>query len=358
MKGEHSILIDAITYLSAAVICIPVASRLKFGSVLGYLSAGALIGPFGLALVDDPVSTMHFAEFGVVLMLFLIGLELDPKHLWTMRRAVFRGGSLQLLASAGALCLGLLALGLPWQGALVGGAALSLSSTAVAMQTMAERNLTQTTLGRSAFGILLFQDIAAIPLVALVPLLAEGSDAGSTSYEAALAAVAAIIATVVLGRTLVPRLLRVVAGTGLREVFTAFTLLLVLGVAQLMASVGVSMALGAFLAGVLLAGSEYRHALETDIEPFKGLLMGLFFMAVGMSVDFGLFARSPLLLCALVVGFTALKLVALHLVSSRLGLAKGEPFLFAALLAQGGEFAFVVFGIARAANVIPSDWEK
>lgn len=360
MASEHSLLQDAIVYLSAAVICIPLASRLKFGSVLGYLSAGALIGPFGLGLVDDPSATMHFSEFGVVLMLFLIGLELDPKHLWTMRRAVFRGGALQLVVCSVALFAGLALMGLPWQGALVGGIALSLSSTAVAMQTMGERNLTQTTLGRSAFGILLFQDIAAIPLVAVVPLLAgaaDGASGESGGYTAALIALGAIVATIAVGRVVVPRVLRVVAGTGLREVFTASTLLLVFGVAQVMNSVGVSMALGAFLAGVVLAGSEYRHALETDIEPFKGLLMGLFFMAVGMSIDFALLMNEPWVTLALVLGFQLLKGVGLGLIAPPLGVATKQRWLFAAVLAQGGEFAFVVFGVARTARLLPGNWD-
>ncbi|HEU5075368.1 MAG TPA: monovalent cation:proton antiporter-2 (CPA2) family protein, partial [Polyangiaceae bacterium] len=295
--SNDSMLTDAVVYMAAAVVAVPIASRLKLGSVLGYLGAGCAIGPFGLGLAGDHEGTMHFAEIGVVLMLFVIGLELDPRKLWTMRRAVFGGGGLQLAAAALVLVPSLLLLGLPWQAALVAGVALGLSSTAVSMQTMVEKNLVKTPVGQATFSVLLFQDIAAIPLLAIVPLLAEqaaaaGDGAGWFGAARALGAIALVF---VIGRFLTRPLLRFIAATGLREVFTAFTLLLVLGIAVMMAAAGVSMALGAFLAGVLLASSEYRHALETDIEPFKGLLMGLFFIAVGMSIDFGLLAESPLL---------------------------------------------------------------
>jgi glutathione-regulated potassium-efflux system ancillary protein KefC len=355
--SEHSMLESTIVYLAAAVVCVPLASRLKLGSVLGYLAAGCAIGPFGLGFVEDPGATLHFSEIGVVLMLFVIGLELDPAHLMKMRRAVFGGGALQLASSALPLGLAAHALGLAWQSALVIGLALGLSSTAVAMQTMAEKGLTGAPVGRSAFAVLLFQDVAAIPLLALVPLLGAQT-VGDTEPRgtAALKVVAAIVAVVFIGRFLTRPVLRVLAKTGLREVFSAFTLLLVLGIAALMASVGISMALGAFLAGVLLAGSEYRHALETDIEPFRGLLMGLFFIAVGMSIDFGLLARQPLFVLLLIGGFQLLKLASLRLIGGPLGVTKTQRWLFAALLAQGGEFAFVVFGVAHAAQLLPGEW--
>ncbi|MBK6516079.1 MAG: glutathione-regulated potassium-efflux system protein KefC [Polyangiaceae bacterium] len=353
-------LVDAVVYLGAAVLCVPIAKRLRLGSVLGYLIAGCLIGPFGLRFVQDPASTLHFAEIGVVLMLFLIGLELDPKHLWTMRRAVFVGGAAQMAACAAAIFAGLLACGLPWQAALVAGLALALSSTAVCMQTMAERNLLPTALGRTSFAVLLFQDITAIPLVALVPLLADAPAEGGSSGSAVglLRGVGAVVAVFVIGRFVTNPVLRVIARTGLREVFTAFTLLLVLGVAELMSRAGVSMALGAFLAGVLLAGSEYRHALETDLEPFKGLLMGLFFIAVGMSIDFALLADRPLAVLGLVLGFQLLKAAALRLVAGPIGVGSRQRWLFAAMLAQGGEFAFVVFGVARTASLLPGQWDS
>ena len=356
--NERSMLGDAIVYLAAAVVCVPLASRMKLGSVLGYLAAGCLIGPFGLALVGDATATLHFAEFGVVLMLFVIGLELDPSHLWKLRRAVFGGGAIQLASSALPLGLGALALGLPWKAALVTGLALGLSSTAVSMQTMKEKNLTGAPVGRVAFAVLLFQDIAAIPLLALIPVLAVHSETASgAGWLAAVKVLAAIAAVVVIGRFLTRPALRALARTELREVFSAFTLLLVLGIAALMASVGVSMALGAFLAGVLLAGSEYRHALETDIEPFRGLLMGLFFIAVGMSIDFGLLVRQPLLVALLIIGFQALKALSLRAVAGPLGVSPRQRWLFAALIAQGGEFAFVVFGVARSARVLPGEWD-
>ena len=357
--NEHGLLFEAMVYLAATVIFVPLASRFRLGSVLGYLIAGCAIGPWGLRLVQDVAAIMHFAEFGVVLMLFLIGLELDPKRLWAMRQAVFRGGALQMGVTGVVLALGGMAAGLPWQAALVAGLALALSSTAIAVQTMRERGVLASPIGTGAFAVLLFQDIAAIPLIALVPLLAMGpkaSDDGG-SLHAVLKIVGAVGAVVVLGRYLTRPLLRIVAKTGLREVFTGFALLLVIGIALIMSAAGISMALGAFLAGILLAGSEYRHALETDIEPFKGLLMGLFFIAVGMSIDFGLVASRPLLILSLVVGFTLLKGGALRLLARPLAIPKGQHWLFACLLAQGGEFAFVVFGVAGQAQLLPGQWD-
>jgi glutathione-regulated potassium-efflux system ancillary protein KefC len=356
--NEHHALINTIVFLAAAVVCVPIASRLRLGSVLGYLAAGCLIGPFGLGLVEDPHATMHLAEIGVVLMLFVIGLELDPAHLMSMKRAVFGGGALQLASAAVPLGIGAFALGLPWQAALVVGLGLGLSSTAVSMQTMGERNLLSTPTGRTAFAILLFQDIAAIPLLAIVPLLGHQAvtEGASSGWIQLVKVVLAIAVVVVIGRFLTRPILRMLVKTGLREVFSAFTLLLVLGIALLMAGAGISMALGAFLAGVLLAGSEYRHALETDIQPFRGLLMGLFFIAVGMSIDFGLIVRKPLFVIGLVLGFQLLKIASLRIIARPLGVTQIQRWLFAALLAQGGEFAFVVFGVAERAKLLPGDW--
>ncbi|HEY3493879.1 MAG TPA: monovalent cation:proton antiporter-2 (CPA2) family protein [Polyangiaceae bacterium] len=337
MSDEHTMLRNALVYMGAAVVCVPLASRLKLGSVLGYLAAGCLIGPFGLRFIEDPEATLRFAEIGVVLMLFAIGLELDPRHLWTMRRSVFGGGALQLLSCALPLAAGALLFGLSWQAALVVGLSLSLSSTAVAMQTMAEKNLLAAPVGRTSFALLLFQDIAAIPLLALVPLLGNHVEHGTGSgWLNAGKVLSAIVAVFVIGHFLTRPILRAIARTGLREVFTAFTLLLVLGIALLMEAAGISMALGAFLAGVLLAGSEYRHALETDIQPFKGLLMGLFFIAVGMRVDFSLFAEKPGLVLALVLGFQIVKVLALRGIAGPLGVTARQRWLFPALLAQGG----------------------
>lgn len=354
---HHSLLFDALVYLAAAVVCVPLASRYKLGSVLGYLAAGCVIGPHVLGLVKDVEAIMSFAELGVVLMLFVIGLELDPKRLWELRRSVFVGGALQLVSCTSALMLGGLLLGLPWQASLISALALSLSSTAIAMQTMNERNLSGAPIGRAAFGVLLFQDLAAVPIMGLVPLLAPGGSSEAFQITDALKGVAAILIVIGVGRYLTRPMLQVVARTGLRDVFTAFSLLLVLGIAQVMALAGLSMALGAFLAGVLLAGSEYRRALETDIEPFKGLLMGLFFIAVGMSIDFGLLAERPLMVFSVLAGFQFLKLVSLFLIATRLEVAKTQRLLFGSLLAQGGEFAFVVFGVTRARDALPDHYE-
>jgi glutathione-regulated potassium-efflux system ancillary protein KefC len=354
--NHHGPMQDALIYLAAAVVCVPILSVLRLGSVLGYLVAGCLVGPYLLGFVRDVHAIMSVAELGVVLMLFVIGLELELDRLWTLRRKVFFGGSLQLLVCSLLLFAGLAALGLPSGAALIAAAALSLSSTAIAMQTLAERNLTNTPLGRGVFGVLLFQDLAAIPIIGLVALVAPAAGEPSDS-GVVLKGVLAIALVVGIGRFLTRPVLRVIANTGLREVFTAFALLLVLGIAQLMALAGLSMALGAFLAGVLLADSEYRRALETDIEPFKGLLLGLFFMSVGMSIDFGLLLEQPGHVLLLVLGFQALKLLGLWLIAPPLEVAQRQRVLFAALLAQGGEFAFVVFGVARGARALPGQWE-
>ena len=352
---EHGLLFEAMVYLGAAVICVPIASRLKLGSVLGYLVAGCAIGPFGLRLVGDATATLHFAEFGVVLMLFLIGMELDPARLWSMRGAVFGGGALQMTACGAALSVALRAVGLPWTAAGVAGLSIALSSTAIAVQTMRERGALGSPTGRSTFAVLLFQDVAAIPLIAVVPLLAGGG--GGASAAGVVRGLGAVAAVVFVGRYLTTPLLRAIARTGQRDVFTGFALLLVVGIAQIMTLAGLSMALGAFLAGVLLAGSEYRHALETDIEPFKGLLMGLFFIAVGMSVDFSLLASRPLLVAGLVFGLVALKGLALAAIAPRLDVPREERWHFAALISQGGEFAFVVFGVAGQAHLLPDRWD-
>ena len=350
-------MIEALVFLAAAVIVVPIASRLGLGSVLGYLIAGALIGPWGLRLVDDVQSTQNLAELGVVLMLFVIGLELDPKRLLSMRRVVFGAGTLQLGVSGAVLGLAFLALGLSWQASLIAGLSLALSSTAIAMQAMTERNELDTPTGRSAFGILLFQDIAAIPLIGLVPFVGQVEKAGMDPLWMRLGvAVAAVAGVVVIGRYLTRPALRLIAKTDVRELFTAFALLLVIGIAELMSLAGLSMALGAFLAGVLLAGSEFRHALEGDIEPFKGLLLGLFFISVGMTIDFGLLASRPFMVALLLAGFLALKIVSLVFIATRIDICR-DRWLFALLLSQGGEFAFVVFGAARAAAVFSKEWE-
>jgi glutathione-regulated potassium-efflux system ancillary protein KefC len=343
---------EALVYLAAAVVCVPLARRLGLGSVLGYLIAGALIGPWGLGFIRNIESAAHLAEFGVVLMLFVIGLELEPKRLMAMKRDVFGGGSLQVGLCGAALGGAILAWGGEWKVALTAGLALALSSTAIAVATMNERNFMPTPTGRTAFSILLFQDIAAIPLLAVIPLLGVVTGGGESGWLMAGKAFGAIAVVFLVGRFLMCPLLRAVAAADLREVFTAFALLIVIGIAQLMALAGLSMGLGAFLAGVLLAGSEYRHALETDIEPFKGLLLGLFFIAVGMAIDFGLLVNAPVKVLGAVLAYLAIKIVALWIVARVMGVNARQRLLFAALISQGGEFAFVVFGAARLAGVM------
>ncbi|ANN72471.1 glutathione-regulated potassium-efflux system protein KefC [Bordetella bronchialis] len=357
---DKQFLLEGLEYLAAAVIFVPLAMRARMGSVLGYLIAGCVIGPWGLRLVDDPEQILGFAEIGVVLMLFLIGLELDPRRLWRMRVPVFGGGALQVGLCGAALAAFMAWLGLAWPIAALVGMTLALSSTAVAMQAMGERSLLQTTLGERSFSVLLFQDLAAIPLIAMIPLLAggEAGEGGDTIGLAALKIVAALAVAVVVGRYLARPLLRFVARSGLREVFSAVALLLVIGVGELMEHAGLSMAMGAFLAGVLLASSEYRHALESDIQPFKGLLLGLFFMGVGMSIDFGTLLAQPLLILGMLAGFLVLKFAVLFALGRVFGAARGRCLMFAALLGQGSEFAFVVFSTARAADVLPEDWSR
>ncbi|WP_336851996.1 glutathione-regulated potassium-efflux system protein KefC [Pseudescherichia vulneris] len=353
-------LIQALIYLGSAALIVPIAVRLGLGSVLGYLIAGCIIGPWGLRLVTDAESILHFAEIGVVLMLFVIGLELDPQRLWKLRASVFGGGALQMLVCGlllGAFCM---ALGLRWQVAVLIGLTLGLSSTAIAMQAMNERNLMVSQMGRSAFAVLLFQDIAAIPLVAMIPLLAASGGATTLGAFAlsALKVVAALAIVVLIGRYVARPALRFVARSGLREVFSAVALFLVFGFGLLLEEAGLSMAMGAFLAGVLLASSEYRHALESDIEPFKGLLLGLFFIGVGMSIDFGTLVTHPLRIIILLVGFLVIKTLMLWLIARPLKVPSRQRRWFAVLLGQGSEFAFVVFGTAQSASVLDPEWAK
>ena len=348
-----SLIAEAVIFLGAAVVAVPLSKRLGLGSVLGYLMAGAAIGPWGLRLVSDVESILHFGEFGVVLLLFLIGLELQPERLWTMRRPVFGLGGAQVTISAAILAAVCYGLGVPWQGAVAIGVALSLSSTAFALQIMAEKGHLTTRYGRSAFSVLLFQDIAAIPIIALVPLLGGGDElTGTDIWIDGLTIAGVIAAVIVVGRYLLKFLLSNIAETGLREIFTACGLLTVVGTALLMQSVGLSMALGAFLAGVLLADSEYRHALEADIEPFKGLLLGLFFIAVGMSVNFGLLITEFLAVIGCVVGLVGVKAAVLYILGYVNKLNAMARRNFAIAISQGGEFAFVILGIAVAENVL------
>ena len=353
---ESSFLINAVVYLGAAVLAVPIAKRFGLGAVLGYLIAGIAIGPWGLRLISNVEDILHFSEFGVVLLLFMIGLELEPKRLWAMRRPIFGWGGAQVGGVTVVLAGAALLAGVDWKVALIGALGLSLSSTAIALATLEERNLTSTPTGSASFSILLFQDVAAIPMIALVPVLgvaaAEGSEKGLLG---GLRVVLVLAALVLGGRYLVRPVLRYIAATGMREIFTAFSLLLVISIALLMQWIGMSMALGAFISGVLLADSEYRHALETDLEPFKGLLLGLFFTAVGMSVDFGVLLAQPGLILGLVAALLVLKTGVLYLLSKTFAVPRSQQALFAFILSQGGEFAFVVFGAAETAKVFSAN---
>lgn len=349
---HHSFLINILFYLVAAIIMVPLAKRLGMGAVLGYLVAGVAIGPWGLGLIKNVEVILSFSEFGVVLLLFLIGLELEPKRLWLLRRPIFGWGGAQVGVVSAGLCAVAMAFGVDWRTALVGALGLSLSSTAIVLATLGERKLMTTPAGSAGFSILLFQDIAAIPMIALVPLLGGLVTHSGEPGWLRVAKLAAVLAALVIGgRFLVNPILRFIAKTDLREIFTAFALLLVIAICVLMESVGLSMALGTFMAGVLLADSEYRHELISDLEPFKGLLLGLFFIAVGMSVDFGVLRAQPLLILTLVAGLLVVKIGLLYGLSKFVDIPRGQQLFFALLLSQGGEFAFVVFAAAEAAHV-------
>jgi glutathione-regulated potassium-efflux system ancillary protein KefC len=357
MEHMPAWLVNSLIYLSAAVLVVPLSKALGLGSIIGYLAAGIAIGPWGLGLVTNVEDILHFAEFGVVLMLFLVGLELEPKRLWSLRGPIFGWGSAQVLACAAVLfVVGALA-GANWRVALVAALGLALSSTAIALQVLGERNLLLTPSGQAGFSILLFQDVAAIPILALLPLLAVSPDAGSgaTGFDRALEGlkIIGVIGGIVVGGRLALRpVLRWIARSKTPEIFTAASLLLVVAIAALMQFIGLSMALGAFLAGVLLAESEYRRELETDIEPFKGLLLGLFFIAVGMSIDFGVLLTHPLLMAVVVSGFMLLKFGAIYGLAKLMHVPYQQRPVFSLLLAQGGEFAFVVFQ-AAGPDVLP-----
>jgi len=352
---DHSFLQYAVVLLLATVIAVPLAKRWRLGAVLGYLGAGALIGPSGLALVVNTEQISHISEFGVVLMLFVIGMEVSPQRLWVMRRNVFGAGSLQVVITAALIGGIVFSLGLNWKAALIVGLGLALSSTAIDLQLLAERKELTSAHGRLGFAILLFQDVAAIPILALIPILGSGAGAANANVEAlaALRVILTIAAVVIGGRYLLRPMFRAAAQVGTPEVFTATALLVVIGTAWLMELAGISMSLGAFLAGVLLADSEYRHEIEAQIEPFRGLLLGLFFIGVGMSLDVKMVLAQPQLIGVLLIGLIALKALVLYAVSRwAAGEDRQQSIALSALLAQGGEFAFVVFGLAAANALI------
>ncbi|MDL5033640.1 glutathione-regulated potassium-efflux system protein KefC [Pelomonas sp. APW6] len=348
----HDLLHLPLVFLGAAVLAVPLARWARLGSILGYLVAGVLIGPQVAGLVSAPDTILEVAEIGVVLMMFLVGLELEPRRLWQLRRPIFGWGSVQLLGSTALLMALALLCGLPWRLALVGSLGLAMSSTAVAMAVLGERNLGPTAAGQSILSVALLQDIAAIPILALVPALAGADGSGSEGHWQAIKAVGAIAVLILGGRLALRPALRWIAGSATPEIFTAAALLLVLATAALMQAVGLSMALGAFLAGVLLAESEYRHELETDLEPFKGLLLGLFFIAVGMGLDLQVLLHQPLLVAGLLAALLVLKGALLLFMGRAMGLPLLERPVFVILLAQGGEFGFVVFQLGQQAGLL------
>ncbi|MEA3192456.1 MAG: glutathione-regulated potassium-efflux system ancillary protein KefC [Betaproteobacteria bacterium] len=349
---NHAFLQQALVYLLAGVIAVPIFQRLKLGAVLGYLVAGMVIGPWGLGLIGDPQTVLGFAEFGVVLLLFLVGLELNAQRVWALRRSIFGLGAVQVLVTIAATVGIALLFKQPLLVGIVAGMGIAMSSTAIGLALLSEKNLLGTPGGQASFAVLLFQDLAVVPLLIVLGLL-SGDGGEELSWTGAATAFGMIALLITAGRFLVRPLLRYIAETRLREVFVGFSLLLVLGTAALMELVGLSMALGAFLAGVMLAESEYRHELELDIEPFKGLLLGLFFIAVGMSVDLGLFLRSPLLVIGLAIGIVALKAGLLYTVARPFYCGTGDAALFAVALSQAGEFAFVLF--AAASKILPPE---
>ena len=363
---DSAALFNVFIFLAAACLVVPLASRFQLGSVLGYLIAGIAIGPAIFGFIGNAAEVMHFAEFGVIMMLFLIGMELEPPTLWRMRRSILGLGGLQLLLTTAAFVAAGIAFGYDWRLSLAVAMALSLSSTALVLQMLTERNLMQTEQGEASFSVLLFQDIAVIPMLIILPWLAAGQPQGAIElashsssmlaelpgWSRPLVVLGAIGAMVALGRYGSRHLFRFVARTQLREVFTATALALVVGITLLMQLLGVSPALGAFVAGVVLANSEYKHTLETDLAPFKGLLLGLFFISVGMGMDFGLLATEPLKLLGLVALLVAVKAAILWLLGRAFGMANMQATGFALALAQGGEFAFVLFQFAGTLGLV------
>lgn len=365
--------IQAFIYLCAAVIAVPIAKRLGLGSVLGYLIAGVVIGPLTGLVGSETVTIQHFAEFGVVMMLFLVGLELAPGKLWEMRNRLIGLGGLQVSLSTVLMTGACMVMGISWQMSLAIGLMLSLSSTAIVLQTFQEKGLAKTEGGNSAFSVLLFQDIAVIPMLALIPLLAMPEVAGIAAAHAddhhdsidlvshlpawlyGIVVLGSIAVVVVGGHFLSRPLFRYIADTGLREMFTATTLLLVIGIAALMSLVGLSPALGTFLAGVVLANSEFRHELETDIEPFKGILLGLFFITVGAGINFATISANMAIVIGAVVGIMVIKALVLFVLARTFKIYRNEGWLFTLSLAQAGEFGFVLLSFTVQNNVVSQE---
>ncbi|MBI3546988.1 MAG: cation:proton antiporter [Gammaproteobacteria bacterium] len=343
---------ETVVFLAATVIAVPLFKKLGMGAVLGYLIAGVLIGPWLFSVISNVENILSFSEFGVVLLLFIIGLELRPARLWELRRPIFGLGGAQVATTGLVLAVGGVALGLSPVTAVVVGLVLSFSSTAFALQILAEKKQLTTHYGRASFAILLFQDLAAIPLLALIPLLTSSSAQHDWNFLAAFKTVAIVVIVVAGGRWLLRPMLRLAASAASHEVFVAAALLVVVGTALIVQLAGLSMALGAFLAGVLLADSEYRHELEADIEPFKGLLLGLFFIAVGMSMNLGLVMQRPLTVLGLVLGLMAVKSLLLYGLGRFAKQSHAAAINLALYISQGGEFAFVLFSVAAGAQVL------
>lgn len=357
---------QALVYLAAAILLVPIAKRIGLGSVLGYLLAGVVIGPFVLGFVgSEGQDIMHVAEFGVVMMLFLVGLELEPSLLWRLRASIAGLGGLQVAGTTAAVAAIATAFGRPLTEAVTLGLILAMSSTAIVLQTLQEKGLMRSSAGQNAFAVLLFQDIAVIPILALLPLLAASGVAAEPGHETWLsslpgwaqtvAVLGAVAAVVAVGKTLARPLFMMIAATRLRELFAATGLLLVVGITVLMTKVGLSPALGTFVGGVVLANSEYRHELESDIEPFKGLLLGLFFIAVGASIDFALLMNSPASIIGLVLLVMLLKTAILFVLSRFFGMGTDQGLIFAVSLSQVGEFAFVLISFARQLGVVQGE---
>lgn len=352
---SSNFLIQATIYLSSAIFLVPLFKRLGLGSVLGYLLAGILIGPYALKLIPDPEQVLHFAEFGVVLMLFLVGLELESQKVWELRKILFGLGGLQVIGTIGLVTSAAHMMNFSWSEAIVIGMGVAMSSTAIGLTALTEKKQLSTPGGQASFATLLFQDLSVIPLFMLLALMAPNSAESGFDVWAVAKAIAVIAAIVFASRILLRPIMRIVAQTGVREIFVAFSLLLVIGVSLAMQSVGLSMALGTFLAGVLLADSEYRYELRLDIEPVKGLLLGLFFIAVGMSVDLSLLANSPLIIFGFALLIVMTKMAILMGLGRLFKYSFRDTLLFGIALSQIGEFAFVIFGVALTQNTIPRE---
>ena len=352
---EAHYLTDILILLAAAIVAVPLFQRLGLGPVLGYLAAGTLVGPWGLGFIDQVEEIRHLAEFGVIFLLFIIGIELKPARLWAMRRMVFGLGTAQVILTGLAIAGLAMLLGQPPRTAVIIGFGLALSSTAFGLQILTERGDMGKTYGHTAFSVLLLQDLAVVPLLTLVSLLAAES-ALLEGLEFALLEAALVIAFVIfVGRFFLSPVLRLVATSRTAEVFTAAAVFAVLGTAWLMEAAGLSLAVGAFLAGLMMADSSYRHQVVADIQPFRGILLGLFFMGVGMSIDFGLLGRQSLLVAGLVLGLLLIKFAILWVLSRLMGVGTADATRVSLLLSQSGEFGFVIFGLAAISGVLPLD---